>query len=101
MDLFQEFGFKVRNFLNQPKRIFFLSLFVFVIALFLNGSLWKVWGLRRDYNTIQQQILLSQKQSSVLDMQIKQAKDPAFIERQAMDKLDMVNENDLIFVFPD
>lgn len=32
-------------------------------------------------------------------MQIKQAKDPVFIERQAKDKLDMVDEHDLVFVF--
>ncbi len=60
-----------------------------------------MWSLRRDYSTIDQQINLAQKQSAILDMQIHQAKDPAFIERQARDKLDMVSEKDLIFVFPE
>lgn len=65
----------------------------------MNGSLWRVLGLYRDRVVINNQIQYMNKQSSVLDMQIKQAKDPAFIERQARDKLDLVGENDLVFVF--
>ncbi len=95
------FGYKLRNFLNDPRKVLVVCLFVFVISLFLNGALWKVWGLRRDFSTIRDQIASAQKQSSVLDMQIYQAKDPVFIERQARDKLDMVSEKDLIFVFPE
>lgn len=53
----------------------------------------------RDSDTIQEQILKSKAQSKALDMQIKQAKDPSYIERQAKDKLDLVEEQDLIFVF--
>lgn len=78
-----------------------VCLFVFVISLFINGALWRVWGLRRDLGTIQDQINAAQKQSSILDVQIKQAKDPVYIERRARDNLDLVGENDLIFVFPE
>ncbi|AGH94934.1 hypothetical protein A11Q_714 [Pseudobdellovibrio exovorus JSS] len=49
--------------------------------------------------TIESQILKSREQAQLLDMQISQAKDPSFIERQALDKLDMVGEHDLVFVF--
>lgn len=55
--------------------------------------------MHRDSNKIQKQILDSKQQAKALDMQIKQAKDPSFIERQAKDKLDMVGEHDLVFVF--
>jgi cell division protein FtsB len=74
---------------------------VLVLSLFLNGTVWRIWGLRRDLSTIQQQIISSREQSKHLDLQIKQAKDPSFIERQAKDKLDMVGEQDLVFVFTD
>lgn len=76
-------------------------MFIFIISLFLNGAVWKVWGLYSDQQIIEDQILMTQKQSIVLDMQVKKAKDPVFIERQARDKLDMVSDKDLIFVFPD
>lgn len=101
MEDLHRFGYGIRNFLNDPRKVFVVCLFVFAISLFLNGGLWKVWGLRRDRSTIDEQITIAQKQSSVLDMQIRQAKDPAFIERQARDKLDMVSEKDLVFVFPE
>ncbi len=55
----------------------------------------------RDLSTIQLQINTSKAEARSLDMQIKQAKDPSFIERQAKDKLDMVGEHDLVFVFSD
>lgn len=93
------FGFKFRNFLNKPIKVFFVCICVFVISLFFNGAIWRVWGLHHDSTTIQNQILNSRAQAKALDMQIKQAKDPSFIERQAKDKLDMVSEHDLVFVF--
>ena len=80
-------------------KVFFVCVCIFVISLFFNGAIWRIWGLRRDSATIQDQIMNSKTQSKALDMQIKQAKDPSFIERQAKDKLDMVGEHDLVFVF--
>ena len=101
MEDLHRFGYGLRKFLNDPRKVLIVCLFVFVISLFLNGGVWKVWSLRSDYSTIGDQISIAQKQSSILDMQIHQAKDPVFIERQARDKLDMVGEKDLIFVFPE
>lgn len=57
--------------------------------------------MHRDVDRLQVDILDLQKQSSHLDLQLKQAKDPRFIERQARDRLDLVGEHDLLFVFAD
>ena len=101
MDDLRRLSFNFRQFLNKPHKVAVVCLFIFVISLFINGTLWRVWGLRRDQAKIQTQIENAQKQSSFLDLQMKQAKDPVFIERQARDKLDMVSDNDLVFVFPE
>ena len=101
MEDIRQLSFKFRQLLNKPFKIAFLCLFIFIISLFINGTLWRVWGLRRDQATILEQIQNTQKQSVLLDVQIKQAKDPIYIERQARDKQDMVSENDLVFVFND
>ena len=95
------FGFRFRNLLNRPVKVFFLCVSVFIISLFFNGAIWRIWSLDRDLNTIQEQILNSVTLSKALDMQIKQAKNPSFIERHAKDKLDLVGEHDLVFVFSD
>lgn len=101
MDDLRRLSFNFRQLLEKPYKIAILCIFVFVISLFINGSLWRVWALHRDHATILTQIENAQKQSSMLDTQIKQAKDPVFIERQARDKLDLVSDNDLVFVFPE
>lgn len=90
-----------RNLLNKPLKVLIFCNVIFAGYLFLNGAVWRVWGLKRDQSTIQDQIRKSVDQSKNLDMQIRQAKDQSFIARQAKDKLDMAGEHDLIFVFPE
>lgn len=99
MEEIRQLSFKFRQLLNKPLRVAVACLFIFIVSLFINGTLWRVWGLQRDQTTILEQIGSTQKQSQLLDMQIKQAKDPIYIERQARDKQDMVSDNDLVFVF--
>lgn len=99
MEELRQLGFKFRLLLNRPFQVALFCCVIFALSLFINGTLWRVWGLRRDQSTIRDQIENTQKQSSLLDVQIKQAKDPVYIERQARDKQDMVSENDLVFVF--
>ncbi len=99
MEEIRQMSFKFRQLLNKPLKVAVLCFCIFLLSLFINGTLWRVWGLRRDQSTITEQIANTQKQSTLLDVQIKQAKDPVYIERQARDKQDMVSENDLVFVF--
>ncbi|OFZ30560.1 MAG: hypothetical protein A2622_08250 [Bdellovibrionales bacterium RIFCSPHIGHO2_01_FULL_40_29] len=99
MNDIRKLGFKLRQLLNKPFKVALICAVIFVLTLFVNGTLWRVWGLRRDEATILEQIKATQNQATLLDLQIKQAKDPSYIERQARDRQDMVSENDLVFVF--
>lgn len=101
MDDIRRLSFKFRQLLNKPIKVALICAIFFILTLFVNGTLWRVWGLRRDQSTIIEQISSTQKKATFLDVQIKQAKDPSFIERQARDRQDMVSENDLVFVFSD
>ncbi len=101
MDDIRRLSFRFRQLLNKPIKVALVCAILFVLTLFVNGTLWRVWGLRRDQSTIIEQISNTQKKATFLDVQIKQAKDPSFIERQARDRQDMVSENDLVFVFSD
>ncbi|WP_255490050.1 septum formation initiator family protein [Bdellovibrio sp. KM01] len=74
---------------------------IFGVSIVLNGNLWRLWGLHRDFDRISTEINDSKKATLDLEVQLKQAKDPAFIERQARDKLDLAGEHDLVFVFPE
>lgn len=97
----QHYAILFRNWLNQPQKVFVMCLFVLMISLFLNGTVWKVWGLYRDQAQIKQQIDESRLTIKDFEQQMLQAKDTTFIQHQALDKMDLVNESDLIFVFPE
>lgn len=101
MDQIRQMAFAIQRWLSQPQKVFFSCLAVLVATLFLNGTLWKLWGLYRDETNIVAQSLEAKAQMRVIDKQINQATDTTFIERQARDKMDLVGDHDLIFVFPE
>ena len=74
---------------------------IFIVSIILNGNVFRLWGLHRDFDRITSDIAQTKTNIAGLSGQLKQAKDPAFIERQARDKLDLAGEHDLVFVFPE
>ncbi|WP_413558471.1 septum formation initiator family protein [Bdellovibrio sp. HCB209] len=98
---YSRFAVGLRRLLNHPGRVAFICMIIFGVSIVLNGNLWRLWGLHRDFDRITMEIDNSKKATLDLEVQLKQAKDPAFIERQARDKLDLAGEHDLVFVFPE
>ncbi len=90
-----------RSFLNHPGKVTTLCVVFFAMTLMMNGLLWRLWGLHRDFERLTLEITGTRSDIGQLNIQLKQAKDPSFIERQARDKLDLVSEKDLVFVFPE
>lgn len=72
---------------------------VFAVSIVLNGNVFRLWGLHRDFDRITADIGTTRENITSLAGQLTQAKDPTFIERQARDKLDLAGEHDLVFVF--
>ena len=99
--VFRKFAMNVRLFINHPSRVLVVCL-VFLFSSFLfNGVLWKLWGLHRDHDRLIEENQVLSMEIKDLGRQLALAKDPSYIEKQARDKLDLVGENDLIFVFSD
>lgn len=90
----------VRETLNHPAKVFVFCLLFFVLTLSLNGVPLRLWGLHRDLDRYENEIQKNKRDIKALEMKLAQAQEPAFIERQARDRLDLAGENDLIFVFP-
>lgn len=90
----------VRNFLNSPSKVLLFS-FLFFIANFIgNGNFIRLWNLNSELNKLDQMITKNRSEIERIEGNINKSKDPAFIERQAREKLDLVNEDDLVFIFP-
>lgn len=99
MKSIQTFGSFIRNTLNHPARVALFCGLFFVASVVLNGSIFRVWSLNRDLVQLQKMSVETNAGIRQIEVQLRQAKDPVYIERQARDKLDMVNEDDLVFVF--
>jgi len=90
---------KLHLLLNSPLKIFCLCFSFALVSTVLNGGWMHLYGLRRDRTELQSQISMLKNDVSTLGDQLKRAKDPTFIQHQAMDQLDMASDNDLVFVF--
>ncbi len=98
---YSKFGKWLRRFLNHPYKVAIFCGFIFTVSIFLNGNIWRLWSLHRDFDHINLEISQAKEANTSLQAQLKQAKDPVFIEHHAHDKLDLAGEDDLVFVFSD
>lgn len=89
----------LQRFLQSPQRVFITCLLVATGGMLINGSFLTLWSMHRDRQLLTDQIRKTQQQIASLDQQLHQAKDPSFIEKQALDRFDLVGENDLVFMF--
>jgi cell division protein FtsB len=69
------------------------------LNLVLDGSLFRLWSLHRDEIAIEHDIRDLKQQNVELKKRLAGAKDPAFLEREARDRFDLVSKGDLVFVF--
>lgn len=88
-----------RRFLNQPSKVAMTCATFLVAYLVFNGTVFRLWSLDRDFNRLQADIEQINSDTLKLEGQLREAKDPAYIEKQARDRLDLVSENDIVFVF--
>lgn len=95
------FGRGLRLFLQNPGRVLMVCVAFLAVSVLLDGVLWRLWGLHRDVERLQSVIASTQNSIGELNRQLHQAKDPVYIEREARDRLDLVSQNDLVFVFPE
>jgi cell division protein FtsB len=86
---------------HQPLKVLVLCLVLLFFSLVVNGSLFQLWSLYRERTRLQIESTRLEAESQQLAMKIQHAKDPQFIELQARDRFDLVQEGDLIFVFSD
>ncbi len=92
--------YKFQSWLYQPYKVFIVSICILAGSLILNGTVWKVVGLYRDEAKFNKEIKKAQLDAQALTAQMTVVRDPRYIEHLAKDKMDLVGENDLMFVFP-
>ncbi len=89
----------IKDLLWRPHHVFIFCITVLIFSLVTSGNLWRLYGLRRDWFKIQEDVKIMRSNIISLDAKLKQAREPGYIERLAHDKLDLVGENELVFIF--
>jgi hypothetical protein len=97
--MFKRAGNSVTEFLNSPMRVFIVCAGIGVMMLVLDGTLLRLWSLKRETRRVEESVVKIGAHSKILDVQIRKAREIDFVERQARDRFDLVSENDLVFVF--
>jgi hypothetical protein len=97
----KQIGIFLHRQLLNPTRILFYCLGFALVSLAFNRGLVNLYSLHRDKQKLLEQIVEVKAQIIDLDGKLKQTKDPSFMEHQALDRYDLVEENDLVFVFAD
>jgi cell division protein FtsB len=95
----QRLGNWISECLSHPLKVFILCLLYLAVHLLVSGNLIRLAKLTRDREKIAQDIVQTKKDIIELERKIIESKDPRFVEREAKDRLDMANEDDLVFVF--
>jgi cell division protein FtsB len=67
--------------------------------MLLDGTLYRIWALNRDSQQLSERIAQLQARVSDHQRQLKAVQNPVFIEKMARERLDLVREGDLIFIF--
>jgi cell division protein FtsB len=89
----------LHQFLMNPRRVFTICLIFAASGIVLDGTFYKIWALNNEKKNMEVKIVDVQKSLHTLQNQVKMAHDPKFIEREARDRFDLVNKDDIVFVF--
>ena len=92
---------KLKHLLDQPVKVFFLSVSVGMAILLYDGSFWNLWSLNRNYKEMEKRVQTINEANEALQFRVEAAQGTPFIEKQATEQLGLVREDDLIFVFSD
>lgn len=91
----------ITDLIHSPKMILVLCLIFAITGTLLDGTLYRIWELKNEQTKIQTKMVDTEQVLVKLKKQIKMANDPKFIEREAKDRFDLVEADDLVFVFSD
>lgn len=89
----------IKDLLQSPMKIFFICVLFLISHLVFGGNFFNLVRLKKDEKLMTQQLIDVADQIQQIKAKIQQSKDPIFLENLAKDRLDMANEDELVFVF--
>jgi cell division protein FtsB len=85
--------------INDPQKVLFICFGFVFISLVSEGSLWRLYRLNKDKGVLTLKIQEEKNKIVKIHGEIKRSKEPLFVERQAREKLELLEKDDLLFIF--
>jgi cell division protein FtsB len=85
--------------LEKPAKVILICLAILTVGIIFDGSLWRLFHLHQNHEILTRQIEEEKAKIAKLNQQLQQLRNPAYIEKQARDRLEFLEKDDLLFVF--
>ncbi len=91
----------MRWFLNQPLWVLVACVFFVTTHLSCNDTLARIWNLSLKQKQLTQRIKDLKEKNKLVVERLNKLSDPLFLEKEARNRLNLVGERDLVFIFSD
>lgn len=92
-------GEKITSLLEKPTRVGCICLILLFIGLVLDKSLWRLYQIHESKQILLSKVIEENDKTIKIKQQLDQLKNPAYIEKQARERLEFLEKEDLLFVF--
>ena len=87
------------EFLSRPIQIFWICVTIGTLALLADKSLYRYFSLSDSEKQLDLRLNQVAQASQLLKIQIEKANRPEFIAREARDRLDLISDDEMVFIF--
>ncbi len=95
----KRFGDNIANLLERPGRVLGICFCLVLGGVVFDGSLWRLYHIEQNQENLTMKIREENAKISKIKQQLGQLKNPAYIEKQARERLEFLEKEDLLFVF--
>lgn len=90
---------KISGVIEKPLSVTLLCIVFLLMGSVFDGTLWRLYALRENNKQILSKLKEENDKIDKIEHQLRQLKNPAYIEKQARDRLEFLEKEDLLFVF--
>ena len=93
------FFYKLNDLIQDTRKVFLGCILILFFSLVVDGTIYRLWKLNHQYTQFKTDLVEVKLKNIQTQKNIEKANDPDFIKQMALERLDLAEKGDLIFVF--
>ena len=89
----------LKQVLNRPLWVFFACLVLIFFNVVYDGTLLRMWNLFNSRKTLEKRLEKMEQKNFLVEKRLKKLSDSKFLEKEAKDRLNLIGEEDIVFIF--